>query len=119
MILYYLCCKNKMHVYILTNENNEYEWKYIPGDDIINSQIIIKKNVNGLLLIYNFNADIEIDKTGRIHEHMNTLLGVEAGFNYERRIVSPSEIHFTKIEDNSNQYIETLSSRNVTICIEP
>ena len=108
-----------MHVYILTNENNEYEWNYIQGDEIINSQIIIKKNINGLLLIYNFNADIEIDKTGRIHEHMNTLLGVEAGFNYERRIVSPSEIHFTKIEDNSNQHIETLSSRNVTICVEP
>ena len=49
MILYYCCRKNKMHVYILTNENNDYEWNYIQGDEIINSQIIIKKNFEKII----------------------------------------------------------------------
>ena len=124
-----------MHVYILTNDNNEYEWRYIPGDEIINSQIIIKKSINGTILIYNFNADKQIDTTGQINEHMDELLGIDAGFNYERRIVNPYEIHFTKIgsngnnnengngngnsNSNSNENVETSNTRNVKICIEP
>ena len=108
-----------MHSYILTSDNPEYEWNYIPAHDNINSQIIIKKYNNNKTYIYNFNMDISESTMGRIDIGMSQLLGIPAFCTYKRTIINENKIEIYQTSGVCNPEVQHLGSSKINALIEP
>jgi hypothetical protein len=103
---------NNMSIYILNNNN--YDWEYIPKNGNINSQIILKKVVNNDIYIYNFNGDIYDEYIGEISSFTNFFQINEDNKYYKRVIINPyNEIHIIETveqNDKTNNREETRSN---------
>ena len=108
-----------MHSYILTSNSPEYEWRYIPAHDNINSQIIIKKYINNKDYAYNFNMDILESSMGFIDIGMSQLLGIPAFYTYKRTIINENQIEIYQTTGNYNSQVQHLDSSKINLLIEP
>jgi hypothetical protein len=72
---------------ILINSNTQdINFRKIPYHDNINTQFIISKNINGELIIWNFNADNYEKVMGKAHSLIDQLLGLSTDTMYKRII---------------------------------